>query len=71
MSGYVPKINWRLARQMWRNGKDTTFIAEYIGVSEARIYNGLSKGRGENYERDMRKAPSAHMNIVTNLRASA
>jgi hypothetical protein len=64
ISDDVPKINWRLARQMWRNGKDTAFIAQELGASEARIYNGLAKGRGLNYEMDMRKSPSPSFNIV-------
>lgn len=68
--GGSPKINWRLARQMWRNGKNTAFIAKSLGVSEARIYNGLARGRGENYEADMRASPSPHFHIVNNGRAA-
>ena len=62
--GGSPKINWRLARQMWRNGKDTAHIAAELGVSEGRIYNGLSKGRGLTYEADQRKAPAKNFNVV-------
>lgn len=53
--------NWFAIRKMWRAGKDTHFIAEHFGVPEAKIYNGLAKGRGEiNIN-----SPSPRTNITT------
>lgn len=64
----MPPHKWRRARLMWRNGKDTLFIAQHFGISEARIYNGLSHGRGS--QPLTIRSPSPRFNIVTHKRLS-
>lgn len=60
------RVSWIAARKMWRNGKDTSFIAEYFGRDEAHIYNGLlAHSAGKNRYVANHSAPLKHFNIVT------
>lgn len=64
-------INWRYVRSMFKNGKDTAYIAETYGVSEARIYNGLAAGKGMSTKFDPElRSPSPNFNIVTHKRSA-
>lgn len=40
-------IDWREARNLFRDGFDTAEIADQFGAAEADIYNGLAQGRGQ------------------------
>lgn len=59
------RVGWYVAREMWRNGKDTAFIAEYFGRDEAHIYNGLLVHGGGKHKRIVDHSPPVcHFNIV-------
>lgn len=64
------KISWYMARQMWRNGKDTAFIAEHFGKDEAFIYNGLlAHNAGLDHTGGI-ASPTPNFNIVRHARVS-